>query len=308
MIGPGTEVRLDPIAGTGPGHESGYGVMADRPVVVGTDGSPAATAALEWGAGDAVRRGLPLRVVNASVWGQYGAGAASLTDPVVEDALALVGSRWPALAASGEVLLGEPTSVLLAASEGAEMLVLGCRTLGKIAKALLGSVSLPVVARAECPVVVVRDAIPSPAAGHQQVVLGLGAGGSAAPVTRFAFEEASARACPLRAVHTWHVPPAEAPTAHTGQFDDARRSHAARAADHLDERLAAVVTDFPDVTVHRAPDEGRAAETLLDAAEGAALLVIGARRRGTHPGPRPGPVTHAMLHHAPCPVAVVPHR
>lgn len=282
--------------------------MADRPVMVGTDGSPAAAAAVEWAAEEAVRRRLPLRVINASAWGQYGEGGASLTDPVVEDALGCVRHRWPALRSSGEVVLGEPTAVLLDASEGTEMLVLGCRTLGKIAKALLGSVSLPVVARAECPVIVVHDPLPARASGEEQVVLGLGDGGSATSVTRFAFEEARTRGCPLRAVHTWQVPHAEAPAAHTGQFDDTRRSRSARAADRLDEQLTAAARDFPDVTAHRVLGEGRAAETLLTAAEGATLLVIGARRRDAHPGSRLGPVAHAMLHHSPCPVAVVPHR
>lgn len=43
------------------------------------------------------------------------------------------------------------------------------------------------------------------------------------------------------------------------------------------------------------------ASALLDAAVGADLLVVGCRR----PFGRLGPVPHAMLHHAPCPVAVV---
>ncbi|MFE0130693.1 universal stress protein, partial [Streptomyces sp. NPDC059037] len=37
------------------------------------------------------------------------------------------------------------------------------------------------------------------------------------------------------------------------------------------------------------------------------LLVVGARRRKGHVGMQLGPVNHAVLHHAACPVAVVPH-
>ncbi|GGW08713.1 hypothetical protein GCM10010230_56220 [Streptomyces narbonensis] len=50
---------------------------------------------------------------------------------------------------------------------------------------------------------------------------------------------------------------------------------------------------------------GRAAEHLIDAAADAPLLVVGRRRaaRGSHIGS----TTHAVIHHAPCPVAVVPH-
>ncbi|WP_371665087.1 MULTISPECIES: universal stress protein [unclassified Streptomyces] len=49
-----------------------------------------------------------------------------------------------------------------------------------------------------------------------------------------------------------------------------------------------------------------AAAGLCEQTEGAELLVIGARRTGGPHGPRPGPVNHAVLHCAPCPVAVVP--
>ncbi|MFD9075512.1 universal stress protein, partial [Streptomyces lasiicapitis] len=34
---------------------------------------------------------------------------------------------------------------------------------------------------------------------------------------------------------------------------------------------------------------------------------VGARRRAGHTGLQLGPVNHAVLHHAACPVTVVPH-
>ncbi|WP_308284712.1 universal stress protein [Streptomyces longispororuber] len=65
---------------------------------------------------------------------------------------------------------------------------------------------------------------------------------------------------------------------------------------------------YPVVGVARALTEGHLLDALLDAASGAGLVVVGRRRRpGPHIGPRVGPVTHAVLHHAACPVAVVPH-
>ncbi|MGC5038088.1 universal stress protein [Streptomyces sp. DT190] len=53
--------------------------------------------------------------------------------------------------------------------------------------------------------------------------------------------------------------------------------------------------------------EGRVAPELVRAASGASLAVVGRRNRGAHPGTHVGPVTHAVLHHVACPVAVVPH-
>jgi nucleotide-binding universal stress UspA family protein len=60
------------------------------------------------------------------------------------------------------------------------------------------------------------------------------------------------------------------------------------------------------VTVRREALEGPAREALLGAAVTADLLLVGARRRDGSFGMQLGPVNHAVLHHASCPVAVVP--
>ncbi|MFF1747124.1 universal stress protein [Streptomyces mirabilis] len=52
---------------------------------------------------------------------------------------------------------------------------------------------------------------------------------------------------------------------------------------------------------------GARAGELIHASAGAALLVVGRRVRQTRLGTHLGSVAHAVLHHAPCPVAVVPH-
>jgi len=52
---------------------------------------------------------------------------------------------------------------------------------------------------------------------------------------------------------------------------------------------------------------GSAGQVLLAAAGTAQLVVVGRRARRTAVGARIGSVAHGVLHHAPCPVAVVPH-
>lgn len=64
---------------------------------------------------------------------------------------------------------------------------------------------------------------------------------------------------------------------------------------------------FPEVAVTESVTEGRAADELIGASAGAALVVVGRRIREYRLGTHLGPVAHAALHHAPCPVAVVPH-
>ncbi|WP_037660633.1 universal stress protein, partial [Streptomyces aurantiacus] len=74
----------------------------------------------------------------------------------------------------------------------------------------------------------------------------------------------------------------------------------------LDAALHAAVRAHGAVDVRREAVEGQARAALLDASATADLLVVGARRRTGHTGLQLGRVNHAVLHHAACPVAVVP--
>ncbi|MEW2497937.1 universal stress protein, partial [Streptomyces nodosus] len=64
----------------------------------------------------------------------------------------------------------------------------------------------------------------------------------------------------------------------------------------------------PDVRVRRATAEGAARTVLLRRSAAADLVVIGTLRRHSHFGLQLGRVAHTLLHHAHCPVAIVPRR
>ena len=62
---------------------------------------------------------------------------------------------------------------------------------------------------------------------------------------------------------------------------------------------------YPGVTVHRELTTGRPADAIVEASTRAHLVVLGIRGHAHLPGRRLGSVSHAVLHHATCPVAVV---
>lgn len=60
-----------------------------------------------------------------------------------------------------------------------------------------------------------------------------------------------------------------------------------------------------DIVIRRVLRKGRPADTLMSAAEGASMLVVGNRGRGGFAGLRLGSVSQAIAHHSPCPLVIV---
>lgn len=79
----------------------------------------------------------------------------------------------------------------------------------------------------------------------------------------------------------------------------------ARARHSLPERVAAVGAAFSAVRVEQVVASGPATSVLVERSAGAQLVVVGSRGRGGFTGLVLGSVSHALLHHAHCPVAVV---
>ncbi|MFF6953265.1 universal stress protein [Streptomyces iakyrus] len=290
----------------------------DQPVVVGVDGSGASLRAVDWAADEAALRGVPLHVVYASLWERYehavfpeGREPASerlLTDVLAVAAAKRARARVPGLTVTTEVVPEGPVPVLRRAAHKAAALVLGSRGRGGAAELLMGSVCLAVAGRADGPVIVVRgDHDNRP--GHRKgrpVVVGVPDHRADSDAVRFAFREAARRHAPVEAVRVWHRPAHEATDDPrlTGETARARR----RAFEALETGLRASAEEQPDVEVRRRIVEGQARTVLLDASADAALLVVGARQPQSRFGFHLGRVTHAVLHHAACPVAVVPER
>ncbi|MEU6255802.1 universal stress protein [Streptomyces sp. NPDC047043] len=288
----------------------------DQPLVVGADGSEPSLRAVDWAADEAALRGVPLRVVYASLWERYEGTALSadlakpsedvLADDIVEAAARRARDRHPDLKISAEVLPEEPEYALVSEGRRASALVVGTRGRSGLAERLLGSVSLSVAAYADCPVIVLRGGHDNRATPgtRGRVLVGVGEEAKDSPAVRFAVEEARRRGVPLEAVRAWRCPAHES-TDHPLMAGEPARLHHERAVEALEEALQ----DLPaDVEVHRSTVEGHARRVLVDASHRADLLVVGAKRRDGHFGLQLGRVAHAVLHHSACPVAVVPQR
>lgn len=268
-------------------------------IVAGYDGSPGGEQALRWAVREARARGCALTVCLA--WApQY---LPVLDEPGIYD---LARQRGEEILASGvryaSGLLGEgrvtpllargsAARVLCERSAMAEITVLGTRGHGGVSGLTLGSVPGQVTRHSRGPVVVVRE---NRMPNHAPRPVVLGADGSAAsePAIRFAFREAEARRLPLLAVCALTDTPTTLGGARALEEDFARA-------------LSGHEKEFPEVTVMRQVSVRSPRAELLDEAAGAPLLVVGSRGRGGLHGMALGSVAHAVLHHAPCPVAIV---
>lgn len=292
----------------------------ELPLVVGVDGSRPSLSAVDWAVDEAARHRRPLRLVHAAQWEPYeGMGTSSSqampsrqlgAEHIAAEAVGRARLRNPDVEVWAEVLAEDAETALLREAANAFALVTGSRGRGGLAGLLLGSVSLAVAAYAACPVVVVRGAERNREGGFGRVVLGVSGTGDDRAAVEFAFREAEARGSVLHAVHAWRQSAPVAPDVPVqyGEIPDARRRVAER---ELADALRAGAEKHSTVQVRAQAVEGLARRALLDAAAEADLLVVGARRRhgaSALLGFQLGLVNHAALHHAACPVVLVPGR
>src|SRR5262249_36296964 len=153
-------------------------------------------------------------------------------------------------------------------------------------------------AHAHCPVLITR------ATDRHTGDVGVGIDGSPASgaAIGFAFQEAALRGVGLIAVHASTGPDLSGPTDALIVDPDLEKVQQRRL---LAGALARWRSRYPSVAVREDLRWDRPGRTLVDLSNEVALVVVGARGRSVLPGRRLASVTHAMLHHAVCPVAVV---
>ncbi|MEV1021201.1 universal stress protein [Streptomyces sp. NPDC050264] len=282
-----------------------------RVLTVGTDGSRESMDAADWAAREALRRGLPLRLLHADS-GERLAPAPPDVDLPGRDVLDRVALQLSYAHPTLKILVrrrpAPPVTALLEAATESETLVLGSRGFTGYSGFLVGSVALAVTARADRPVVLVRagglpqDELAHGGLGFLPVVVGLDVTAPADEVLSYAFEAAALRGTDLHALHAWTVPPlrGDAPGA-TPPGDAAHRETLRRRA--LAGALQVWRAKFPEVPVVERLVYGQPGHHLLKASTAASLTVIGRDVDAT----RLGCTAHSVVHHVTSPLAVVPH-
>ena len=137
-----------------------------------------------------------------------------------------------------------------------------------------------------------------PRAGR--IVVGVDGSPSSAAALRWAAKQARLTGAEIHAIMTWELPTAYswAPVVQKPDY-----------ADECEAFLAQTVKDaLGDVAAHQVRWEalpGHPAWRLIEAADGADLLVVGSRGHGGFAGLLLGSVSQHVVAHAPCPVVVV---
>lgn len=284
-------------------------------VVVGVEGSDAASLALDEAAKLAAQRELRLVVIHALDFAPYGFGgpyvdAGGVYEWVEEAGKAILAEAkqhvldaYPNLDVQTDIAIGSAAQWLIDSSTQARRVLVGASTSGKAATAVLGNTAVGVASHGKCPVIVVRDrdgVVPT----DGPVVVGVDGSAVSAQAVGAAFEEASFRGVDLVALHVWS-------DLGSAAFEDPRA--AALAPSSLEEREHAVLGEclagwseqYPDVVVRREVYLDDPRGWLLDWSSKAQLVVVGSRGRGGFRGMLLGSTSNTLIASAKCPVMVV---
>jgi nucleotide-binding universal stress UspA family protein len=287
-------------------------------IVVGFDDTEHSFRAVECAIREARARKVPLRLLNVYRWippTSFGLppGLAAeeamrdASESVVAEAAERIRAEHPDLVVEAVSASGDPAGTLADASRRAAMLVVGGRGRGGFVGQLLGSVALRVLGYTECPVMVVRGD-PAQDTGRIMVGVDLDDPHGSSDILEFAFSEAVLRGAHVYVIHVW-ADPAGFYLIRGAYLPEMFTAISANRRKALDSLIEPWTRKYPDVTVSCQAFPGSPSQRLVDSTRLVDALVIGGRvRTEGHAGMRVGALAHTVLHHAHCPVIIVPEH
>ena len=140
-----------------------------------------------------------------------------------------------------------------------------------------------------------------------RIVVGVDGSAASKRALAWALDEARLRGDSLVVVHAWTHPLVAStglPGGYIGSVD-VDLDHAVESASRELLQRAVSEANTGGVEVEQRLVEGPAAGTLVEAAKGAELLVVGSRGHGGFAGLLLGSVSQQCAHYAPCPVVII---
>lgn len=204
------------------------------------------------------------------------------------------------LSTNVRVVEGAPARVLVAASEDADLLVVGRHDRARVRHFLIGSVASQCVRHATCPTMVVPGATESP----PRIVVGMDGSQNSHEALQWALAQAKLTGADVEIFNVWHEPLTAA-----GELMDPLPVME-MCEESARESVDAWVADarVPDgVTLTGTAAHGDASHILAQEGETADLVVIGSRGVGGFAGLLLGSVSRNVVHLSPCTVVVIPH-
>jgi len=247
--------------------------MIDKTIVAWDDSAPAQSA-LDWAIGRSSDRGLAMvRVTDRSMAAaDYFLAESTIATArgALMDAAERVRAAHPGIHLESELLTGDPIEELRRRTDATTLVVVGTHKREGPTVRYEWSVGARLAGAANGPVAIIPE---NDGARGLGVVVGVDGSDSSNAAVEFAAEEAARTGQELRAIHAWQEPLVWRDTV----VPDAEFLSSLQKVHRqvLDDAVAAVAERFPDLPVHRTLVRGPAQWALLDAARGAALLVVG---------------------------------
>ncbi|WP_350347439.1 universal stress protein [Agromyces sp. G08B096] len=283
--------------------------MTEIAVGVSTAGD-ACERTVRWAAQRAAARGFRLRLVHVVDGAIEATGDAELllaAHTAARDSLAAARETAEREVGGGVEIVtdleqGQPVEVFERVSKNAELLVVGSDWHGGKRPSRRGVHSLRIAAASRAPVAVIPDIDTSARRG---VVVGVDGSVEGQRALDFAVAEAIRLDEPLIAVHAWDIAVMVGGEYGYGVAMVGTEELGAAAAEVLDEVIAPVEAEHPELDVVRRVVAGDPVSALVDEAADASLLVVGSHGRGALARFLLGSVSHGVLAHLEGPTVVV---
>lgn len=284
-------------------------------VIAALDGSHRDPAVIDWAAAEARAISAPLHLVHAVDLGTplsaYGELLTSpdIVDKVEQESVRVVTAAQeraatanPDLAVTTALPTGAPAGALLNAADGARLLVVGSARKTRAERIVLGTTSISVVAHSPCPVILVPD--DAETSGDGRVVVGIDGSEHSRLAFQYALDAAALRGKTVTTVTSWNVE-VENGVVVTEPGSPEWEAVDKRYRDMAERTIRADRDARPDIEVTVEVHHGRAADTLVEVAQDADLLLVGSRGRGGFRGMLLGSVSQRVLGRATCPVGIL---